>query len=59
MAVRNLPAPDDGGACYVCGRLLADHSRRERRRCERQPLPIAFESPRAARNRARRRWWQR
>jgi hypothetical protein len=58
MAIRKISVPDDG-PCYVCGRLLVDHSRRERRCCERQPLPILIDAPRAARNRARRRWWHR
>jgi hypothetical protein len=59
MAISNLPDPGDATGCFVCGRRLADHSWWERRRCERQPFPIMFESTRVQRSATRRRWWRR
>jgi len=41
VAVRNLPGAEDT-ACFVCGRRLSDHKRRER-----QPLPIMLPTTRA------------
>jgi hypothetical protein len=40
--------------CWVCGRSLDERSWRERRRCERQPLPIQYTASRPPRQR----WWR-
>jgi hypothetical protein len=55
MADQNLASPSDDGTCFVCGRRLEDHTRRQRRYCETQPLPITWPKARVPRWW---RWWQ-